>query len=171
MADFRFQKNFNFEDALLLCHVKCAGLKTFGEQLEFFLGRDDHNSDISNWTPFNIGYILDEFGMIPKNTVGLYNESIGKMQKFLSVPEVFALFLFSLMTRQVQEVPQLASLHAFAEEMLYKLAQQTIVFQDGFATSEEILQDFKRSFEDLKNLMVMWRAHSANIPRLQMEKN
>ena len=77
------------------------------------------------------------------------------MQKFLAVPEVFALFLFYLLTKQG---PQLVSLHSFVEEMLSKLAQQTLVFQDEYATSQEILQDFKRSFEDFKDIMIIWRS-------------
>ena len=77
------------------------------------------------------------------------------MQKFLAVPEVFSLFLFYLLTKQV---PQLVSLHSSVEEMLSKLAQQTLVFQDEYATSQEILQDFKRSFEDFKDIMIIWRS-------------
>ena len=82
------------------------------------------------------------------------------MQKFLAVPEVFALFLFYLLTKQG---PQLVSLHSFVEEMLSKLAQQALVFQDEYATSQEILQDFKRSFEDFKDIMIIWRSHSLNL--------
>ena len=82
------------------------------------------------------------------------------MQKFLAVPEVFALFLFYLLTKQG---PQLVSLHSFVEEMLSKLAQQALVFQDEYATSQEILQDFKRSFEDFKDIMIIWRSHSLQL--------
>ena len=84
------------------------------------------------------------------------------MQKFLAVPEVFALFLFYLLTKQG---PQLVSLHSFVEEMLSKLAQQALVFQDEYATSQEILQDFKRSFEDFKDIMIIWRSHSLQLKR------
>ena len=144
----------NFEDALLLCRVKCAGLKTFGDQLNFLFGGGDHNSTLSSSKPFNFGYIFDKLGFIPKGTIGDYTKSIGQMQKFLAVPEVFSLFLFYLLTKQV---PQLVSLHSSVEEMLSKLAQQTLVFQDEYATSQEILQDFKRSFEDFKDIMIIWR--------------
>ena len=44
------------------------------------------------------------------------------MQKFLAVPEVFSLFLFYLLTKQV---PQLVSLHSSVEEMLSKFMIMT----------------------------------------------
>ena len=47
--------------------------------------------------------------------------------------------------------------------MLSKLAQQALVFQDEYATSQEILQDFKRSFEDFKDIMIIWRSHSLQL--------
>ena len=61
------------------------------------------------------GYIFDKLGLIPKGTIGDYTKSIGQMQKFLAVLEVFSLFLFHSLTKQV---PQLVSLLSSVEEML-----------------------------------------------------
>ena len=55
----------NFKGGFVLCHVKCAGMKTFGDQLQFLTGKAAIDSTISNWTPFNCFGLLAKIDSLP----------------------------------------------------------------------------------------------------------
>ena len=89
-----------------------------------------------------------------------YPEKIELLKKFLRDPQVFALFLVSLMTKKSD---QLAALHSLANELMFKNSLESHVFEHGFLTNHEVLDDFQKSFYDLKQIMNVWSENSLEL--------
>ena len=129
-------------------------MKTFGDQLQFFTGSAGADSSISNWTPLNCFGLLAKIDSLPSEaSIKKYLQCIAMTRKFLAVQEVFSLLLLSKMTN---DCPVLAELHSFANQMLSKLAQQSLAFQDCIASSQEILLELQQSLNTLEEIILSW---------------
>ena len=112
-------------------------MNTFGEQIEFYTGVKDYQSPLDKSKTTNMPKILSKLGMLSKTkSVGEYPEKIELLKKFLRDPQVFALFLVSLMTKKSD---QLAALHSLANELMFKNSLESHVFEHGFLTNHEVL--------------------------------
>ena len=129
-------------------------MKTFGDQLQFLTGRAAADSAINNWSPLNCFCLLAKRGSLPsESSIRKYLKCIAKTKKFLTVQEVFSLILLSIMTNHC---PILAGLHSLTNQMLSKLAQQSLVFQDCIAAPQEILLELQQSLHTLEQNISCW---------------
>ena len=136
-------------------------MNTFGEQIEFYTGVKDYQSPLDKSKTTNMPKILSKLGMLSKTkSVGEYPEKIELLKKFLRDPQVFGLFMVSLMTKKSD---QLAALHSLANELMFKNSLESHVFEHGFLTNHEVLDDFQKSFYDLKQIMNVWIENSLEL--------
>ena len=136
-------------------------MNTFGEQIEFYTGVKDYQSPLDKSKTTNMPKILSKLGMLSKTkSVGEYPEKIELLKKFLRDPQVFGLFMVSLMTKKSD---QLAALHSLANELMFKNSLESHVFEHGFLTNHEVLDDFQKSFYDLKQIMNVWSENSLEL--------
>lgn len=136
-------------------------MNTFGEQIEFYTGVKDYQSPLGKSKTTNMPKILSKLGMLSKTkSVGEYPEKIELLKKFLRDPQVFALFLVSLMTKKSD---QLAALHSLANELMFKNSLESHVFEHGFLTNHEVLGKFQENFYDLKQIMNVWSENSLEL--------
>ena len=139
-------------------------MKTFGDQLQFFTGSAGADSAISHWTPLNCFGLLAKIDSLPSETsIQKYLQCIAMSKKFLAVQEVFSLLLLSKMTN---DCPVLVELHSFANQMLSKIAQQSLAFQDCIASSQEILLKLQESLNTLEELILSWNLVPTQTPSL-----
>lgn len=139
-------------------------MKTFGDQLQFFTGSAGADSAISHWTPLNCFGLLAKIDSLPSETsIQKYLQCIAMSKKFLAVQEVFSLLLLSKMTN---DCPVLVELHSFANQMLSKIAQQSLAFQDCIASSQEILLKLQESLNTLEELILSWNLLPTQTPSL-----
>ena len=136
-------------------------MNTFGEQIEFYTGVKDYQSPLGKSKTTNMPKILSKLGMLSKTkSVGEYPEKIELLKKFLRDPQVFGLLMVSLMTKKSD---QLAALHSLANELMFKNSLESHVFEHGFLTNHEVLDDFQKSFYDLKQIMNVWSENSLEL--------
>ena len=139
-------------------------MKTFGDQLQFFTGSAGADSAISHWTPLNCFGLLAKIDSLPSETsIQKYLQCIAMSKKFLAVQEIFSLLLLSKMTN---DCPVLVELHSFANQMLSKIAQQSLAFQDCIASSQEILLKLQESLNTLEELILSWNLLPTQTPSL-----
>ena len=139
-------------------------MKTFGDQLQFFTGSAGADSAISHWTPLNCFGLLAKIDSLPSETsIQKYLQCIAMSKKFLAVQEVFSLLLLSKMTN---DCPVLVELHSFANQMLSKIAQQSLAFQDCIASSQEILLELQQSLNTLEEIILSWNLLPTQTPSL-----
>ena len=139
-------------------------MKNFAEQLSFFTGRKDHQSAIAEVSPFNMGQVLCQMNLLEQGMIGNYHQVVAKMQTFLAIPEVFCLLLLSVMT---SISPELQDYNTFLRNLLSRLANQTLAFEEPFAKNQEVLMDLTDAFEDLKKTMAIWKQHSLKAMKSQ----